>query len=172
MIETFNTDLNFWQANPNCKIPEVFNKFYKNDKSKNKKDSSLIMWAISLLLHKSSPYVNLSASDKKLLIASDYLKDKEFKWEEISYLINEYERLNLSKAQKLLKQWEEKLEERSEFIKNLSYNEDTFEMLDKMLKETDKIWNLYLQTQKQLESEDNSVVKGGAEESLSEKGII
>ena len=71
---TFNPDLNFWELNPELKYPEEFAKIYEADKSKKKVDSSKIMNAIYLLLHKDSRYYDLPEKERRTLIIKDYLK--------------------------------------------------------------------------------------------------
>lgn len=129
--------------------------------------SSEEMWAVSILEHKDSPYSNFSRREK-LDVISQTFKNVEVSEE----LIDKFNSITLSKAQKFLKSWERKLEEREDFIASLEYNEDTFEMLDKMMSSTEKLWKQYLSILKQVEQEADSETLGGQEESLSEKGII
>lgn len=70
---------NFWLFNPEMKIPEVFASLYKSDKSKNKEDSSRLMWGIYLIYHRKSKFYNLPLEDKERLVAKDYLKNEKFK---------------------------------------------------------------------------------------------
>ena len=64
-----------------------------------------------------------------------------------------------------------KLEERANFIASLSYTADTFELLDKMMSASSKMWEQYLKCLKDVEAEQG-ITMGGAQESLSEKGLI
>jgi hypothetical protein len=169
----FQPDLNFWELNPELKYPEVFAEFYNNDNSKSKVESSKVMNAIYLLLDRESRYKELPEKERKKLIAKDYLKDKDFNWEEIKPLQDFFLKLTMSKARKLLRNWELKLEERDEFISTLKYDEETTVLLDKMMGATKGIWEQYLNMLNEVEKEEGAgSVKGGGIESLTESGKI
>lgn len=78
----------------------------------------------------------------------------------------------LTKPKRLLAGWERKLEERDAFMHSLPYNEDTYEMLDKMMANTAKMWDQYLTILKKTESEVETTTQGDMELSLSQKGLI
>lgn len=169
----FQPDLNFWELNPELKYPKVFAELYNNDGSKLKQESSKIMNAIYLLLHKESRYAELPEKDRRLLISRDYLKDDKFNWEEIKDIQDEFLNLTLTKARRLLRTWELKLEERNEFIASVKYDGDTAALLDKMMAATENIWKQYLSILNEVEKEEGQGnVKGGGIESLSETGRI
>lgn len=162
MIQIFDPLTDFWQANPGYKIP--FKELVK------KKDSSKIMWSIALLVSDKSPYKELLEKDRKDLIEKDYFK---VKWEDYKEEIKLFESLNYSKVKRQLNNWQNKLEERDEFMAKTQYDETTFEMLDKMMASTDKMWKQYLSIMEEVNKEDNEgITRGGEEESLSERGII
>ena len=98
----FNSDFNFWELNPELKYAEKLKSLYDSDKSKKKEDSSKIMNAIYMLVHKDSRYADLPERERKILIATDYLKDSSFQWTlyeiEINFIID----LTTSKARNLL----------------------------------------------------------------------
>jgi len=169
----FNPDFNFWELNPELKYAEKLKSLYDSDKSKKKEDSSKIMNAIYMLVHKDSRYADLPERERKILIATDYLKDSSFQWTlyeiEINFIID----LTTSKARKLLRNWELKLEERSNFIASLRYDADTFKMLDDMMSASKKIWDEYIKILNEVDKEEaGGSVQGGAVESLSESGRI
>lgn len=169
----FQPEMNFWELNPELKYPEVFAEFYQQDKTKDKSESSKVMNAIYLLLDKESRYRELPEKERKNLICKDYLKNKEFNWDSVKNLQNEFLRFTSTKAKKLLRNWEIKLEERDEYISGLKYDEDTAEHLDKMMAATQKIWEQYLSILNEVEKEEGAgSVKGGGVESLSESGRI
>lgn len=169
----FNPEMNFWELNPELKIPEEFAEFYNSDKSKDKSESSRIMNALYLLLDKESKYRELPNKERKLLIAKDYLKNKDFNWDSIKNLQDLYIKVTLKKAKRLLRNWEIKLEERDEFIASIKYDIDTSELLDKMMSKTEAIWESYLRILNEVEKEEGQGnVKGGGTESLTESGRI
>jgi hypothetical protein len=169
----FQPEMNFWELNPELKYPEVLNDFYLKDKSKDKSESSKVMNAIYLLLDKESRYRELPEKERRGLIVKDYLKNITFNWDSVKHLQDFYIKLTTSKAKKLLRNWELKLEERDEYIGNLKYDDDTAEHLDKMMSKTQSIWEQYLSILNEVEKEEGAGnVKGGGVESLSETGRI
>ena len=64
-LKNFDLEVNFWKVNPQLKIPEVFSKLYRNDKSKGKHDSSQIMWAIALCYDPESKFSKQTEKDRK-----------------------------------------------------------------------------------------------------------
>lgn len=169
----FQPDKNFWELNPELVYPEVFSEFYESDKSKDKIDSSKIMNALYLLLDSGSKFRELPEKERKVLIQKDYLKDEKFNFDKYKHLQDFYLKLTSSKAKKLLRNWELKLEERDEFIASLKYDEQTSVILDKMMAATKGIWDQYLSILNEVEKEEgHGSVKGGGVESLSESGRI
>lgn len=186
LVESFNTDKNFWTVNPQLEV--IFNKIYELDKDKSKELSSTQMWAIAFYTDTSSKWKSLSDKFKRNEIKLDFLdkkivslqkKYKDIKSSEeiiiwtddlIKETIDKYRNYDSSKTGKLLYEWEKKLEERGEFIASKEYSEDTYEMLDKMLAQTNKMWQEYLRIKKDTSSDDaDSSAMGGVEESDSEK---
>ena len=190
IVRNFNTNDNFWETNPAFKTIKIFKLFHDDDKTKGKKRSSQIMWAIAFLLdpHQDNPWKNLSESDKKLLIIDDYLKLKSFDWDNYKDLINEYYNRVLTLAEKDFYELMEKMHERKEFIKNTPYSLDTMEeidgrmrtvkgtsaQLDKMVVDTAKIYEQLELVKQKLEKEKNNdgETKGGMQESATEQGLL
>jgi len=190
ITRTFNTDEIFWETNPSFLTISKFEHFYNLDKSKGKKKSSQIMWAIAFLLdpHPDNVWKNLNESDKKMLIVDDYLKDDKFKWDEYQDLINEYYNRVLTLAQKDFYELQEKMTERKEFIKNTPYSLDSMEeidgkmrivkgtaaQLDKMVVDTAKLYEQLELVKQKLEKEaaQDGETKGGMQESATEKGLL
>lgn len=164
---------NIWIVNPELKIPEIYNKLYSTDKSKDKINSSRILWGIYLIYHPSSKFFNLPQADKERLVSTDYLKDSKFKWKDYSKEIALFQSLILSPAKRALIQWNNMMEERTEFMNKEAYTADNWEMKDKMAIATPKLYAEYDRISKSLEEEgEEGVVKGGGEESANEKGLI
>jgi hypothetical protein len=67
--------------------------------------------------------------------------------------------------------WEEKIEERSELIKALPYNPENLDTLDDLLSKSPKIWEGYDKIKK-LFLEEETTNYGGAQDSLSDQGLI
>ena len=128
------------------------------------------MWATALVYHPESKYANLDEESR----VKEILEDLELTitWADYTDLHDHFKRLCLSKAQRFLISWESKLEERNQFIDSLPYSADTYEILDKMMASTDKMWKQYMTCLKDVENEKATQSKGGAQESLLEKGIL
>jgi hypothetical protein len=160
VLDKFDTDVNFWETNPQLKYIGVFEEFHNKDKSKGKKDSSQIMWAVALLLDKSkhNNFRNLPEDEKKEQLAKYFLKQPNFEWDEkeIKDLTDQYFKLCLSQAEKSLIEWERKLKERDEFIASCPYNAETYEMLDKLLSNTYKMYQMYQTVKSQLDLEQDT----------------
>jgi len=63
------------------------------------------------------------------------------------------------------------LEERDRFIESEPYSEDNYEMLEKLMGNSDKMWERYKKCLKDVEDE-KAHISGGAMESLGEQNII
>lgn len=173
ILNNFETNNNFWEVNKQLCIPEQFSNFKVIDKSKNKEDSSKIMWAIALLLDPDSKFKRLKLQDKKNLIAKDFLKNEKFEWIKYKHIMDFYEKLMLTPAQRQLMIWEQKLDEKTQFMSDTTYDEDTAELLEKLLGSNSKLFGELERIKEQLEREDEGgIVKGGALESAVEKGEI
>ena len=124
VIDNFDITANFWKIYPQFKIS--FGNLYSKDKSKDKTDSSKIMWAIALFADnsKTNIYRNLSLQERMNLIAEDYLKNPKFDWRSVDNEIELYKKLNLTKNQRNLLDIEDKLDQRTTVLKNTSYNID------------------------------------------------
>jgi hypothetical protein len=175
LVKIFDTDLNFWEANPGFKSIKVYQDLYTNDKSKNKVDSSQIMWAIALLIDMSedNPWRNLSEEDKESLIAEDFLQNKKFSWKGIKALTDEYSERCLSIAEKALRNFNKKLLDRQKFIDNTKYTIDDADQLDKMMLNTVKVYQQYDLIKSMFNKEKLAgTTQDGTVESASEKGEI
>lgn len=173
ILNNFEVDSNFWKINPQLKIPEVFAKLYDSDKSKNKDESSKLMWAIALILDTESKFNNLSLDERKNLVAKDFLKNVKFNWKSLNDQMKLYTDLMTSPAQRQLQEWNRLMDEKSIYVRTLKYNATTADEIEKRLLSNGKLYEELNRLSKMLEKEGSTgVVKGGSEESLSEKGEI
>lgn len=188
LLKVWNSSENFWVANPMMLSVNIFKQVYDKDKSKNKKSSSKLMWAIALLVdpNEANPWKNVGIHDKYKLIAEDFLEDKDFNWEhnEIQDLIEEYKERCLTIAEKQLIRFEKKLVQRGDFIDKTDYSLDTYDdngrvikgtadQLDKMMVATSKIYDqLESIKAKILKENSEGSLRGGAAESASESGEL
>ncbi len=170
-VEIWDTEQNFWKLNPHFKIPKAFNDLYTEDKSKDKKDSSQIMWALALYTDTGSFLKELSDSEKKELIVQDYTKGK-FDFKKYQDQIKSWE-IFKTPMQKQLEQWKRLMNEKNKLLEEIKFSLENWEEVEKMLLSNDKLQAAYDKLVSRLAEEaDNGTTKGEQEESLSEKGII
>jgi len=178
----------YWSLHPVMKEFSPCKAMYAKDKSKGKKDSSRIMWAVAMLIdpNEENSIRNQSDSDKRKLIAIDYLDDPKFNWDtkEMKELIEFYTKNCLTLPEKELIRYLEKLEQRGDFISKQDYTMDSYSekgtivkgtasQLDKMMIDSGKIFSEIEAIQEKLNKESISGhLKGGAAESASEAGEI
>lgn len=181
---------NIWELHPSLAVAGPFKDLYKSDKSPNKAYSSKLLWTIALIWDRDSKYYNLPevGEDSKIdLLFEDIYGDVSYykkNREKVETLKAFYLKLQETTARRSLREIEEKLEQRSRFLRDTDYdmgipNEkgqwigNTATMLDKMLADTKKIYDLYEQALQTVSNElDEGEAKGGAQESLSDKGEI
>ena len=95
------------------------------------------MWAIFLLCDINSPKIRFRKDEREEDIKLYYLEDEKFDFSKYEDLIQQYPKVVLTKIQRELKTWQDKIEERNKFIEKQTYNERTFEMLDKIAETLD-----------------------------------
>lgn len=186
LIDGFDTDNNFWTANPQLGIVGPFKKLYTNDKSRGKAISSKLMWSVALIWDRGSKYFSQPESDKILLVFEDYFGDKNYyknNLEKITELKDFYIRLTETTAERTLSGIEAKLRERDAFLKDTHYDMGekgergwqwgTVDTLDKMMANTKKLYDMYDESRKVvMEDLEKGSTKGDAAESLSDSGDI
>jgi len=168
-------DNNFWTFNAELVVLEEFHKFYEDDKSKGKEDSSRTMWAVHYAFHPESKFFNLP--NKLDILAKDFLKKPNFKWSSIQPLIDTFKSLVLSDVERALITWNEIMMMRDNSLKELYKlaisQSDTDELvkLDKMLSNTPKMFEDYKKIKKDYD-EEKVTKKGKSIASLSDSGEI
>jgi len=189
LLTNFDTDINFWDTNPQLKVIDPFKELHDGDKSRNRGYSSRLMWTIALVWDRSSKYYNLPENgiDGKInLVFTDHFGDASYydkNTDKVNILKNFYLRLSETVALRELRTIEEKLIERGEFLKNTKYDIGketergyvlgTVDILDKMFANTKKLWDLYEQALKQvLQEQDAGRTAGGGEMSATDRGTI
>lgn len=172
MINTFDIEQNFWDIYPDFKVAMSFKDLYKQDKSRGKVNSSKLMWFLVYTRDFNSKFYNLPQHEKDAIIGDDYMKDSNFyenNKKELDVLIADYYKLQFSPSRKHLIDWDKKILERSEFIATQRYSFETYEDLDKMAINTNKIYDTLKALNEQLNKEEGSgSLKGGAVSSLND----
>lgn len=116
-------------------------------------------------------YAQLDFKDKIEFISSDLNIQFNPAAEPYVSILDYVEHFILTKPQKYLVQWEKKLEERTQFMASIPYNADTFELLDKMMAASSRMWDQYMKCLKDVQVEEGKT-QGDSEESLQEKNLI
>lgn len=170
---------NYWEANVELLIIPEFDKAYHQDKSKNKQDSSTILWGIYYAYHPESKYYNLP--NKLEILEKNFIKQKGFNWDNYSDIVEIYKSMVLTDSERALVEWGEIMTMRSIAMKKL-YKElldqeiaeiDTKSLkeVDSMLASTPKMFEDYKKIRKDYEEEKTSK-KGKRNVSLSDSGEI
>jgi hypothetical protein len=173
VIESWDIDANFWEANIQFKAIMPFKKVFDADKSKHKVDSSRLMWGLSYLLDFDSKYRQLPFEERKSLIAKDIFNKSDFDWSTVNELITSWDMFK-SVAQRQLMEWERFMNEKTVFMSNLKFdNFETGKEIEKLLLSNTALYEAYEKIKAKLAQEDDSVIlKGGARESILESGEI
>ena len=155
----------------NLDFSQDFFELYPDFKLHFPTQSSQRLWSYVYYVHPKSIYSNLLFRDKVPLLQEmlDSTLDPGDSGQamDIELVAN----LVLTKKRRLLYSWEKKLEEREDFLAAIPYGVDSYEMLDKMMGGTDKMYKQYLSMLSAVEGEESSTF-GGEMESLAESGVI
>lgn len=164
LINSIDPFIDFYESNPESKI------FFAEEYESNVPSSH--MWAVAMYIHPSSKLFNEPPSVRRKLIIQDYLKDPKFDFSTLDPIIDKFKQFCLTKTERLLVNWEKKLYERDDLIDSIPYTADTYDILDKMIDKTPKMWQQYYAILDLLDKESKGKIEGDVEESLSEKGDI
>jgi len=172
VINNWDIEANFWEINPQIKIPEIYKNFFKSDKSRDKKESSTIMWGVALFTDFDSKFRQLGKKDRQDLICNDVYKDNKFNWKLVEPLIDAWEIFKPVAVRQMM-QWERLMSEKDTFLSTLKYDEETAEMIEKLLLSNSKLYKEYEDiTSRLIQDGNEGQMLGGGIESLSEKGEI
>lgn len=168
-----NIEENFWTLNNELKLIPVFKDLYEKDKSKDKNESSKLMWGFHLVYDYESKFHDLTLKEREQVVSKEYFKDPKFKFSKYSVEIEEFQRLFISAAKRYMIDWENMMDERKEFMATKEWSDETWEMLDKMHIASPKLYSEMKRIQEMLEKDvQDGEVKGDRTESASEKGLI
>ena len=184
IVENYNPKSNFWETNPQFTAINPFKKLYKGDKSKGKKDSSDLMWAIALIYHPKSDLYYVE--NKEVIIAKDRLDipeaDIDNFWEKRQDIVDAFIDCSLTQAEKSLLSWEKRLRQRDAFLSEQTYTfgytdadgveyRDNTKSFDDMQSKTAKFYEEFFKIRKEL-LEEEAVNKGKKERSATADGSI
>lgn len=177
VVANYDLNVNFWKSNPQFKSLGAFADLYKNDQSRGKKDSSIVMWAVTLYTDsdKDNKFRNFSDKEKKELIKKEILGKVSFSWNKNQHLIDLYAETQLTQKKRSLIMLRRKMVEREEFLSKSKYTIENAKELDSIIANTDKLFNLLSKLEEQIEKENETEggqVRGGRTESASERKEI
>lgn len=166
---------NFWKENPQLLIPEVFKKLYDADKSKDKEESSRIMYGIAFLLDptEDNKFKNIPEEDRKKLIAKDYIKISNFTWETFEEEIHFYKYMILTQAQRSLYEYEKQMYERDTYLASKPWTLEDGEKKDKMMANTNNLYKRLNEIKEMVNKEEiKSKDRGGQKPTASDLGSM
>jgi hypothetical protein len=129
MIGQYYKGNNFWETFPEFRILDIFDKLYREDKTKKNEYSSNIMWGVTFCLRKESPMYNLP--DKWFLAAKDIIGSDKFNWDDYQHIIDAFKSSHMTQAERSLYAWEELMTKRDKYLKNREYYFDEYLLDDK-----------------------------------------
>ena len=169
LVSNSDIESNFWQQNPAALTIPEFKEKYDQDKSKQKINSSKMMWCLFMLRDQTSlnKLRNMSVADKIAELTITYYDGD---WKEIETLYSAYDKHVSSYVHKRLAFWKDQLEEREAYIRTLKYDIDTeADKKEKMLASMYKLWQDYERAERMVKKKKN---KAGRRGRRSESDIV
>lgn len=123
-----------------------------------------IMWAVYLTEDPDSKYYPISYTERRKIIADNYLKQPEFDWDGISYLVSAYPDMCLGVTERWYKKLADKFGEMVDAISEMDAKEDykdmvmMYDKLEKMFKGLD-----FAESKMQKEKSQRVEVRGTAQ---------
>jgi folate-dependent tRNA-U54 methylase TrmFO/GidA len=156
----FDWSKNYWECFPEITTIVSFKEFKDKDKSKNKEESSRIMWAIHLCLKPNSLLYN--DPEKWNRVKVSILEDSKFKWDKYENLKTDYMELVLAPAEKYFHIFNDILEKKRVFLKDFDYtkaNDSQMRVVESMSTNMYKIGLEYDKVKKLLNEEYSNTEK-------------
>lgn len=146
---------------------------WKKDRTKEKRKSSDLAWAVYLYAetsHKTN-FSKYPQTERKKILNLEFDIDLDSKY--AKEMIEFYEENCLDDMEKQLKDYEDFLKRRTQFIISQEWNLETGAELDRAASQTKKIWDDYLKIKKEFEAhQEKSQIEGGRQLSAIEDGTI
>lgn len=163
MIINFDIFSDFW-ADSQMRV--LFKDEYKN------KTPSNVMWALFLYIHPLSKFFELDIPTREQLIKKDYLQDQDFDFKDYDNTLSKIVSYLPNTSDRFLVTWNKKLNEINTFLDSKTYDESTYEILTKVMKDFYPMMKQYREIVTLFQKEQEIATHGNIEESLSEKGLI
>jgi len=172
-LRSFDTNECFWKQNPQVQVIDPFADFYKEDKSRGKKKSSQIMWAIFMLNDptNANKLYRMKADIRKEQIVKNHFDDKDFKFDDYEYLSKAYLDLLITKKERRYAFIWKKWEEREDFILGLEYDMGTADFIDKLTANTEKILTTLVRAEEDMIKEQEGEELAGKARKSAIEGI-
>ena len=107
------------------------------------------------------------------MVGEDVVGDKVFFDKQDKAVLEAYQAVTDTPARRQLRVWNKKLDEKSSFMKGLTYDQKTWKMIDEMLESNKSLYDSYFKIEKMISNESSGdAMEGGGEESLMEKGLL
>lgn len=128
VVQNYSPKNNFWEFNPQFMEVPLFKKLYKADRSNGKKQSSDLMWAITLIYHPKSDLYYLPNKEEKVSESILDLKPKSLDafWADKKDLVDEFIAMATTQAERSLADWCEYMKKRDIYLKNTRYYFDEY----------------------------------------------
>lgn len=168
---------NFWKLYPTWKTPKKLRSMFDSDKSKDKKDSSMIMWAIVHMFDKTinNPYKLMDSEERVATINDDILDNAKFNWTKYEEEVDEVKKLMTTELERNRDNLIIYLENRRKFIEEQQKELDfsLISDIDKTIKANKDLLQELDRLNDAIElSDESGVTKGGKIESLNETGML
>jgi len=196
LINEWSTTKNIWLLHPELKAHEVFETYYRLDKSKGHNKSSKLMWFVAYCYDPKSIFAGmpefgpkgvLESTSRALWVRGKTTDPANFHAVN-SNSITELKKVWVSLTHKpgdiMLREWRETMESRAEVIKKTEYRFDEYDVegklikgnvkeFDEMISRTPKMFDLLeaVEAKRQEEASDGKSF-GGSKDSLSDGGTI
>lgn len=165
----------FFESNPELRAVREFQALITRV---GEDDADKIMWAIHLVEDTESLLYNASIDERQSNVQQTYLKKEEFNWKDYDDVVVAYRRYTMGPKQRMYAEYMDLMEERSRFLRTLSYSEDTTikeaKEIDNFVKSGKSVWDELIKIEKEYltEKDAGSRIHGDRELSAIESGII
>lgn len=165
---------NFWKLFPGFAQTTPYSNLYRTDRSKSKKSSSIVMWAI---LWANAPNCNsfyMSQAEKDEEIETNFFTrcKYEYKDELIQECFTHFKEKIIPIGLRDIYDYYEILEDRKKFLREQNYNLKNMDNLDKAYAATNTLLKSLKEKEAMFKESEQHTTYGDIEESASESGQI
>ena len=174
--KSFDPSFNYWELNPHLIYLKPYSILYNEDKSKNKEESSKIMWCVTWMIdpdEETNKYYRLD-EERRLEVCKEFQPKFDNTDELVQSIMVSYPEDCLTVIERSLRDTKEFMRKRDKFIKSQEYNFETMKELDDAATKTIKIYQDYEKIEKVFTEEKNKStrIRGGRQETARESGRI